>query len=301
MKRLLFAALLFSMPLSAQDVSLNYDFSHRPVPKWQNGFLLAYQTHNEPSAIFAFDRRGQLVLNKRIEIPDAGEVVIRDTAASLDGRFAITGWGTASGAFIASLTSSGAMAWMVNSTSYAAERIAFAPDGTLWAFGHVSDPAIRRSQDAPDYPTLRQYDSQGHLVRAVLSRDSFAFRTWLRPDAQAFMVTTSDRIGIYTDAAREWVEVSLNGDVLARWKGMDIPEHDHATGAALLPNGAVYVSVQYHTTPRTEVLQTYKLDKLSGKWNTVGQDTRTPPILGVDGEQIVTLGPYRALRWTRLD
>jgi hypothetical protein len=300
MRRIVFGVLLFSLPTLAQDVWLNYSFSHRPVPKWQNGFLLAYQTHNEPSAVFAFDRSGKMVLNKRIEIPDAGEVVIRDTAASLDGRFAFTGWGTASGAVIASLTSSGAMAWIINPTGFAAGRIAFAADGTLWAFGHVSDPAIRRS-DAPDYPTLRQYDSQGHLVRAVLSRDSFAFRTWLRPDAQAFMVTTPDRIGIYTDAAREWVEVSLNGDVLGRWKGVDIPEEDHATGAALLPNGAVYVSVQYHTTPRTEVLHIHKLDKQSGKWNIVGQDRRTPPILGVDGDQIVTWAPYPGLRWTRLD
>src|SRR5207253_9273886 len=90
-RRIVFALLLFSLPALAQNVWLNYSFAHRPVPKWQNGFLLAYQTHNEPSAIFVFDRSGQLVLNKRIDIPQSGEVLIRDTAASLDGRFAITG------------------------------------------------------------------------------------------------------------------------------------------------------------------------------------------------------------------
>src|SRR5216684_3300699 len=111
-RRILFGLLLFSLSALAQDVWLNYSFPHRPVPKWQNGFLLAYQTHNEPSAIFAFDRSGQMVLNKRIEIPGLGEILIRDTAASLNGQFAIAGSGTANGQFIASLTPSGTMAWI---------------------------------------------------------------------------------------------------------------------------------------------------------------------------------------------
>ena len=87
-RRIVFALLLFSLPTLAQDVWLNYSFPHQPVPKWQNGFLLAYQTYNEPSAIFAFDRSGQMILNKRIDIPGLGEIHIHDTAASLDGRFA---------------------------------------------------------------------------------------------------------------------------------------------------------------------------------------------------------------------
>jgi hypothetical protein len=280
---------------------LNYSFAYRPVPKWQNGFLLAYQTHNEPSAIFVFDRTGQLVLDKRIEIPELGEILIRDTAASLDGRFAITGTGKTTGAFVATLTASGATAWMVNNPSYAAERSAFAPDGTLWALGHIVDPSIRRWQDMPNYPTLRQYDREGHLVRSMLPRTSFAFKTWQQPDAHAFLITTPDRIGIYSEPAREWVEVSADGEVLGRWKGVDVPEHDHVTGAALLRNGDVYVTAQYHTTPRTEMIHNYKLDKQTGKWNIVGEDPRSPAILGADGDQIVTWGPYRTLRWLRLE
>jgi hypothetical protein len=88
-------------------------------------------------------------LNKRIEIPGSREIHIPDTAASLDGRFAITA-GMATGAFIASLTASGAMAWIVKSTDFAAERIGFAPDGTLWTFGHAFGPSIRRLGDVPD-------------------------------------------------------------------------------------------------------------------------------------------------------
>jgi hypothetical protein len=302
MRRLVFGLLLLASPALAQDVWLNYSFSERPVPKWQNGYLLAYQTYREPSALFAFDRSGQMVLNKRIEIPGSGEIIIRDTAASIDGRFAITGSGTATGRFIASLTPSGAMAWIVKSTDFAAERIGFAPDGTLWAFGHVFGPSIRKPEDVPDHPTLRQYDSEGHLARSVLPKSSFALTTWKQPDMRAYMVPTRDRIGIYSDSAREWVEVSFDGEVLGRWKGMELPEYDFATGAALLPNGHVYVSVQYHTSPRTEVLlQVFKLDKQSGRWSIVDQNPDTHDILGVDGDQVVMWGPRRSLRWMRLD
>jgi hypothetical protein len=300
MRQFVFGLLLSSVPLLGQDLWLNYSFPGRPVPKWQNGFLLAYQTHNEPSAIFAFDRSGQMVFNKKIEIPGSGEILIRDTAASVDGRFAIAGSGTATGQFIASLTPSGAMAWVVKSTDFGTERILFAPDGTLWAFGHAFGPSIRRPEDVPDYPTLRQYDSQGNLVRSVLSKSTFTFKTWKLPDMRAFLLTTRDRIGIYSDSAREWVEVSFNGEVLGRWKGVDIPEHDFATGAALLPSG-VYVSAQYHTTPRTPVSHIFKLNKESGTWNIIDHEPQFPEILGIDGDQIVTWGPSRTLRWARLE
>ena len=297
MRRIVFGLLFLSLPALAQDVWLNYAFAHRPVPKWQNGFLLAYQTRNEPSAIFVFDRSGQMVLNKRIEIPGSGEILIRDTAASLDGRFAISGSNAATGQFIVSLTLSGAIAWIVKSTDFGAQRIAFAPDGTLWAFGHAFGPSIRQPEGVPDYATLRQYDSAGNLVKSVLPKSTFA----KQPDLGAFMVTTRDKIGIYSDWATEWVELSLSGEVLGRWKGVEVPDGDFATGAALLPNGGVYLSVQYHTSPRTEVSHIFKLNKQSGMWSIIDQNPHTPAILGIDGDQIVTYGPNRSLQWMWLD
>ena len=82
---------------------------------------------------------------------------------------------------------------------------------------------------------------------------------------------------------------------------MEVHEYDFATGAALLPNGDVYVSAQYHTSPRTGVSHIFKLNKQSGMWSIIDQNPRTPEILGVDGDQIVTWGPHRSLRWMRLD
>jgi len=45
----------------------------------------------------------------------------------------------------------------------------------------------------------------------------------------------------------------------------------------------------------------FKLNKQSGMWSIIDQNPRTPEILGVDGDQIVTWGPHRSLRWMRLD
>src|SRR5438552_13797060 len=82
-----------------QEFSVNYDFASRPIPKWENGFLIAYQTYKEPSAIFLFNRSGQLALQTSIEIPNYGEIKIFDVAASSDGRVAIAASGTGVGAF----------------------------------------------------------------------------------------------------------------------------------------------------------------------------------------------------------
>jgi len=76
----------------------------------------------------------------------------------------------------------------------------------------------------------------------------------------------------------EWVAAlcnrMFNGEVLGRWKGVDIPEYGFVTGAALLPSG-VYVSAQYHTTPHTEVSHIFKLNKESATWNIIDHDPHT--------------------------
>src|SRR5690242_544658 len=82
-----------AIPLSealAQELFVNYSFGDRPVPKWENGFLITYQTFREPSAIFLFNRSGQLALQTKIEIPNYGEIKIFDVAASAEGRVAIS-------------------------------------------------------------------------------------------------------------------------------------------------------------------------------------------------------------------
>jgi hypothetical protein len=50
-----------------REMCVNYSFGWRPVPKWENGFLIAYQTVREPSAVFLFNRSGQLVFHIKIE------------------------------------------------------------------------------------------------------------------------------------------------------------------------------------------------------------------------------------------
>jgi hypothetical protein len=48
---------------------------------------------------------------------------------------------------------------------FAPRRLAFSSDGSLWALGKVHDD---KYDDAPNYDMLRQYDSDGILVKTVL-------------------------------------------------------------------------------------------------------------------------------------
>src|SRR5436190_6058716 len=130
---------LQQLPGFAQEIVVNYDFGLRPLPKWENGFLIAYQTFKEPSAVFLFDRSGQLALQTKIEIPNYGEIKIFDVAASSDGKVAIAASGTGVGAFVAWLGSTGAVERVINTKDFPITRVRFAPDGTLWGMGRFLD------------------------------------------------------------------------------------------------------------------------------------------------------------------
>jgi hypothetical protein len=296
----LYAALL-------EELSVNYSFGSRPVPKWENGFLVAYQTVREPSAVFLFDRSGQLVLQTRIEIPNYGEIKIFDVAASPDGRVAISAGASGAGAFVAWLNSSGSIERIIKDPAFPMMRLCFSADGSLWAMGHFLDHSNHRPEDIPDYATLRHYNRDGQLLHSTLPRNSFARRTWEEPDELAKLVALRDRLGIYSRSANEWIEVSMTGEVIGRWKGVNLPDHSDITGVGLLSDQSVYVTAQGPSAvhPRQiGFLGIFSLDKQSGEWkpfNLLNESGKKRPamIYGADGDRfLIQTGPS-TFTWIR--
>jgi hypothetical protein len=306
----LFCTLAAAIPVSAalaQDLFVNYSFGDRPVPKWANGFLIAYQSVREPSQVFLFNRSGQLVLHTRIDIPNYGEIKIFDVAASADGSVVISASGTGVGAFLALLNSSGTIDRIIKDPAFPLARLCFAPDGTLWAMGSYLDHSIHRPEDMPDYPTLRHYSRDGQLLGSMLPRNSFALRTWQEPGLFALLVASRDRIGIYSRSANEWVEVSPAGEIIGRWEGVNMPDHSDITGVGMLADGSLYVSAQGPSAEHPRqigFLGVYSLDKQSGEWkpfNVFDESgkKRSTMIYGADGDTFLVRSGPSAFTWIR--
>ena len=289
----------------AQEMSVDYEFGSRPVPKWENGFLIAYRTVKEPSAVFLFNRSGQIALQTKIEIPNYGEIKIFDVTASSDGKVAIAASGTGVGPFVAWLGSTGAIERVINTKDFPIIRVRFAPDGTLWGMGHFLDHSIRRPEDIPDHTVLHHYSRDGQLLHSVLPRSSFGGPTWQSPDELALLAISTDRVGVYIRTTNEWVEVSFSGDILGCWKGVEFPGHFDVIGVGLLSDQSLYVSAQFESDPAKRTIDTvriFSLDKQTGMWKPL-RSTReleskmADTIYGADGNKLLVRSGRSSFTW----
>lgn len=237
------AAVGQSAPAWSQEVvrsqALAWDFSGQPIPRYKGGFLVAYDSDH--STMRAFDPSGALVAEAKLALPGAVAARIRDVAVAPNGDFvAAASAQSASGAIssvIAWVDRGGRLVRAVRTSPFAAARIAFAGDGTLWAAGRVHDEQFK---PVPNHDLVRVYDSQGRLVGSLLPSGSFSAGQQ-HPAAEAFLASGKDRMGLYSAAAAEWVEMSLSGEILGRWRTAALPEGASLIGVGLTSSGDVYL------------------------------------------------------------
>jgi hypothetical protein len=195
---------------------------------------------------------------------------------------------------------------VVRTSPFAAFHVAFANDGTLWAVGRISNASF---EDEPNHDILRQYDAEGRVLRTMLPSGGFS-SDGKHPAYRSFLATSNDRIGLYCATANEWVELSLTGDVIGRWKTTGGPPIGALTGAAVTASGAVYVSAQRlipsgkppDAAARTEI---YRLDKQSGSFLAVDSAQVVPAdrvtmLLGSDDDRLVFYAKG-TLSWVRAE
>ncbi len=105
-------------------------------------------------------------------------------------------------------------------------------------------------------------------------------------------------LALYTPNSKEWIEIANSGAVLGLWKGLDLrsdPKDLRVTGAALTPEGSVYVSaVLRRSGSSSPSTQFHTLDRKTGTWLAVDASSLLGPggvgfaaILGNDGGNLV--------------
>lgn len=239
---------------------MDRDFGNKPLPGYNNGVLYAYDSHR--SIVQVFDAQGRVAIERKLSLPDAYKIVIRDVAASPSGTLAVAcsvarlDGGPVSAIFW--LSSSGEVIRVVRTSPFAPFRIRFTHDGNLWAVGRLHD---QNFEDVPNHEILRQYDGEGRLTRAVLPTGTFAANSKKHPAFESFLRTAANKLGVYCVTASEWIEVSLAGDLLGRWRITPAPDITVA-GVAMSRLGNVYVTAQARGEMHYRI---YQLDKSRGE------------------------------------
>jgi hypothetical protein len=253
-------ALVFALSLSVQgqhftapsrEVLVDPSFLPTSGLKWDRGFLVGYDFAQ--STVFVADSSGKIVVNGARIWPNNGDIVhIMDISASPKGGFAVlfaitSTTGQATGA-VAWLDSAGNVSKIVQLPMMFPSNTCFADDGTLWllaGLGTIS-PSNGQRVEASGYDMLRHYDANGVLIGTALPRSDFASKHF--PSTGVSQMTAShDRIGIYFNVTRNWVEISYSGEVLGHWI---LPASDYRiVRASLSDQNEVYLGYQKDNPP----------------------------------------------------
>jgi hypothetical protein len=296
--------------VEVRHAAIDFNFSGGRVPEWSGGALVVT---NGNSGLFptvcTFGRDGRILSRLVFKIPQSGSIRIYGFARAPDGTLALAGsaQGDDSGGFtyLSVLSSDGQRQQTVRLKPFAPFAAAIASDGAIWAAGWERTADGR---EVADYNVVRRYSPSGKDLGAYIPRSSLKSYRYGPPAMSSFLVSSHGRVGWYSNVAREYIEFSLDGQVVTRVAGATHGEHDEVTGAGLC-GGNLYVSVftspSDHKERKWEVLT---LDRISGTWKTVSLKGDPPlssygRVYGCDGTDLVIHnrlpGELKGLSWFR--
>ncbi len=265
------------------------------IPQFGRGFVIVRRAGTE---FQVYRQSGALLASVPISVPEATKVNVRDVAVAPDGRLAVSaGAFSAKGHFasvILWLDTSGAISRVVSTSPFAAARLVFTPDGSLWALGRVHDSNFETTSD---HDILRKYDTDGRLCQTALPLREFP-SSGVHPMTGAFLLVSESRLGLYSTTANEWIELSFSGQVLARYRTPKLPQQMQAIGAAFTDAEGLCLSLREspkagHVT-RTMSSTMCRFDRTSQSFVTVRllqsevtSDSDVGVIVGSDGPQLV--------------
>jgi hypothetical protein len=262
------------------------------IPLFRHGYLVLFPggafsgvSHSAIAYGFtAYSPNGQFAYQKILQLPGGHDPVFHDVDFDTDGNAAVAvSAQTATSGFINGillLDPNGADVTFVDTGRYVPDRIAIAPDRTIWTLGWQRDAQTNRP-DRQDYNIVRQFSTDGKELNAYLPRA--AFPPGLEPGMQSpgvSIAVTSDRVGIlansgHTSVQQEWVELDLTGKVIGRARVEGALRETYL--AAFTSDDHVYVA----SNPGV-----YTLDQATHTWKQIPKQV-TGYLIGADGDSLV--------------
>jgi hypothetical protein len=269
------------------------------LPVWSGAWLIQWKfdtMSNEPGENIAFyGRDGRLAGKIRISFPEAFRVRIKDIAASTKGQMAAVGTAYENSgkiaAFLVLLSGDGTIMSVVRTSPFEGEHVGFGSDDSIWVLGIQSSPD-RRLATLPEHATVQQFGATGKLLNEYLPYSAWGCAPARHPALHsATLLTSGDRVGILTRDCGQFVEMDLQGRVVARLP-VRMPTSSDAKplqlfGAAMGGDGAVYAAFK---GPSNSGL--YRLMRGTGAWQAVGGSMVGGPqrldyLMGLDGDLLV--------------
>lgn len=256
----------------------------RTVPRWNAGLLIGvHGNESDGPVLFTVDRDGRrdeflFILSdarginvKDFTIAPSTEIALTAGAYGADGRYST---------LVARIAPDRKSQVITNTWPYIPIVVTIAPDNSIWTIGR-----FRNDEDTKDIAeaVLRTYDAKGNL--ALSSRVNVQ-KSLTRTIEVSNLVSSRDRVGWLTTGG-EYIEFSLDGKEIGRYKGPEGSERGIVSGLAMSEDNDVVAG--NFDFGRAEFVV---LDRSSGEWVPGSFANERAPgwvrVLGFDGATLVT-------------
>jgi hypothetical protein len=255
--------LMRSQTLALEDRQLRVQReAGQPAFKFENGVVVT--RHNGTAKISRWSESGAPLPVIDSSIAGVSKLVTNDVAVSTTGAVGVAATAASAENRLTSvliwISPEGKILKVVEVPTFGIRKITFASDGTLWAVGREYDS---NWNDVADYPVIRQYDQASRLIKSVLPRSTFV-NSGLAPHMDCHVISSGDRIGFLSMSKHEWIEISLDGNILGRWTIPALSKGQALTSVAFgTKSGEPWVSIQV-SDPANRSSGLYRLDPQKG-------------------------------------
>lgn len=283
------------------------------VPDYAGQSIVVRGSGAASSRLLIYESKtGRLAVDTNLVLPDVARIQIRHAAIAQDGTIAVTAalFGR-QGEFVSSilwLDSNGHIQRVVRTSPFAAARLVFAPDGSLWAAGRLHDDKF---ETAPDHDILRKYDAKGAMCGSALPLRGLNTAVDKHPGTSALLMSSGTRLGVYVASTNEWFELDFDGNPLGRWQLPPLPAGLVVSGAGFTDaHGPVLSLLGPPTAAAPQVakrnVKILQFDRSRTALVEAGGIDELPPnrgtavVIGADGDSVVLYESPDRISWLKI-
>lgn len=267
---------------------------------WTGGvFVFVQDRFSATPTLRFFDRNGNQMSQFTFSIPEAILINLYDhsVALGLDGSLAIVGTAytndSMGGMFVAWVSADRQEQVIVRTSPFFPRAVTMASDGTIWVAGY--EPKPHRDYDYSQC-LIRRYDRAGKLIGSFVPWSTLGTSPRPVPVVHSLLLPLKDHVGWYSPDSNTYVEFSLDGSVVKRFKSAPHPQHDLVQVAAC-ENGNLFASTRIIRGERQTNWGIFTLDRERGTWSLIPRNERWGMLLGCDGTRLATATDFKAVSW----